>query len=66
MPVNFGAFPSELMESEFLGHLKGSFSDTNADEGGFFQAAKGGTLFLDEVTDLLVSMRVKLLRAIEE
>lgn len=66
IPVNCGAIPSELMESEFFGHLKGSFTGANSDKEGLFQAANGGTLFLDEVADLPLSMQVKLLRAIQE
>ncbi len=65
-PVNCGAIPSELMESEFFGHIKGSFTGANKDKQGLFQAANGGTLFLDEVADLPLSMQVKLLRAIQE
>lgn len=64
--VNCGAIPSELMESEFFGHKKGSFSGAIADKAGFFQAADGGTLFLDEVAELPVPLQVKLLRAIQE
>jgi two-component system response regulator PilR (NtrC family) len=64
--VNCGAIPSELMESEFFGHVKGSFTGAVADKQGLFQAAEGGTLFLDEVADLPLSMQVKLLRAIQE
>lgn len=64
--VNCGAIPSELMESEFFGHVKGSFTGAVADKQGLFQAATGGTLFLDEVADLPLSMQVKLLRAIQE
>ncbi|WP_428242497.1 sigma-54-dependent transcriptional regulator [Gynuella sp.] len=64
--VNCGAIPSELMESEFFGHKKGSFTGAIADKEGFFQAANGGTLFLDEVADLPLNMQVKLLRAIQE
>jgi two-component system response regulator PilR (NtrC family) len=66
VPVNCGAIPTELMESEFFGHKKGSFTGANADKPGLFQAANGGTLFLDEVADLPLSMQVKLLRAIQE
>jgi two-component system response regulator PilR (NtrC family) len=66
IPVNCGAIPSELMESEFFGHKKGSFTGANEDKQGFFQAANGGTLFLDEVADLPLTMQVKLLRAIQE
>jgi two-component system response regulator PilR (NtrC family) len=64
--VNCGAIPSELMESEFFGHKKGSFSGAVADKTGFFQAAEGGTLFLDEIAELPLPLQVKLLRAIQE
>ena len=66
VPVNCGAIPSELMESEFFGHLKGSFTGAVSDKDGLFTVAQGGTLFLDEVADLPLSMQVKLLRAIQE
>ncbi len=66
VPVNCGAIPSELMESEFFGHKKGSFTGAVSDKEGLFQAANGGTLFLDEVADLPLPMQVKLLRAIQE
>ncbi|WP_426140839.1 sigma-54-dependent transcriptional regulator [Pseudomonas sp. DWP3-1-2] len=66
IPVNCGAIPAELMESEFFGHRKGSFSGAHEDKPGLFQAANGGTLFLDEVADLPLTMQVKLLRAIQE
>jgi len=66
VPVNCGAIPSELMESEFFGHKKRSFSGAIEDKPGLFQAANGGTLFLDEVADLPLPMQVKLLRAIQE
>lgn len=66
VPVNCGAIPSELMESEFFGHRKGSFTGAMEDKQGLFQAANGGTLFLDEVADLPLPMQVKLLRAIQE
>jgi two-component system, NtrC family, response regulator PilR len=66
VPVNCGAIPSELMESEFFGHRKGSFTGAGADKEGLFQAAQGGTLFLDEVAELPLHMQVKLLRAIQE
>jgi two-component system, NtrC family, response regulator PilR len=66
VPVNCGAIPSELMESEFFGHKKGSFTGAVEDKQGLFQAANGGTLFLDEVADLPLAMQVKLLRAIQE
>ncbi|MFK7731805.1 MAG: sigma-54-dependent transcriptional regulator [Pseudomonadales bacterium] len=64
--VNCGAIPAELMESEFFGHRKGSFTGAVNDKQGLFQAADGGTLFLDEVADLPLDMQVKLLRAIQE
>ena len=64
--VNCGAIPSELMESEFFGHKKGSFTGADADKEGLFQTANGGTLFLDEVADLPLNMQVKLLRVIQE
>ncbi len=64
--VNCGAIPHELMESEFFGHKKGSFTGATADKKGLFQAADGGTLFLDEVADLPLTLQVKLLRAIQE
>lgn len=66
IPVNCGAIPAELMESEFFGHKKGSFTGAHQDKQGLFQAADGGTLLLDEVADLPMSMQVKLLRAIQE
>ena len=64
--VNCGAIPSELMESEFFGHRKGSFTGAVEDRKGLFREADGGTLFLDEVADLPLHMQVKLLRAIQE
>jgi two-component system response regulator PilR (NtrC family) len=66
VPVNCGAIPENLMESEFFGYKKGAFTGAEADREGFFQAANGGTLFLDEVADLPLPMQVKLLRAIQE
>ena len=66
VPVNCGAIPQDLMESEFFGHKKGSFTGAVADKLGLFQAAAAGTLFLDEVADLPLHMQVKLLRAIQE
>ena len=64
--INCGAIPHELMESEFFGHKKGSFTGAVTDKKGLFQAAEGGTLFLDEIADLPLSLQVKLLRAIQE
>ena len=66
MPVNCGAIPGELMESEFFGHRKGSFTGAVADKPGLFQGADGGTLFLDEIAELPLPMQVKLLRVIQE
>ena len=66
MPVNCGAIPESLMESEFFGYKKGAFTGAGEDREGFFQAASGGTLFLDEVAELPLPMQVKLLRAIQE
>ncbi|MGE0482820.1 MAG: sigma-54-dependent transcriptional regulator [Gammaproteobacteria bacterium] len=66
VPVNCGAIPNELVESEFFGHRKGSFTGAVADKPGLFQAADGGTLFLDEIAELPLHMQVKLLRAIQE
>ncbi|WP_020396446.1 sigma-54-dependent transcriptional regulator [Thiolinea disciformis] len=66
IPVNCGAIPENLMESEFFGHKKGSFTGAITDKQGLFQAAHRGTLFLDEVADLPLTMQVKLLRAIQE
>ncbi|WP_020561631.1 sigma-54-dependent transcriptional regulator [Methylosarcina fibrata] len=64
--INCGAIPLELMESEFFGHKKGSFTGAVTDKKGLFQAAEGGTLFLDEIADLPPPLQVKLLRAIQE
>jgi two-component system response regulator PilR (NtrC family) len=66
VPVNCGAIPENLMESEFFGYKKGAFTGAEGDRDGFFHAANGGTLFLDEVADLPLPMQVKLLRAIQE
>jgi two-component system response regulator PilR (NtrC family) len=66
VPVNCGAIPEQLMESEFFGHRKGSFTGAVQDKEGLFKAADKGTLFLDEVGDLPLTMQVKLLRAIQE
>ena len=66
VPVNCGAIPTELMESEFFGHRKGSFTGAVSDKIGLVQSADDGTLFLDEIADLPLSMQVKLLRVIQE
>lgn len=66
IPVNCGAIPQELMESEFFGHKKGSFTGAVADKEGLFQAAQGGTLFFDEIAELPLHLQVKLLRTIQE
>ncbi len=64
--VNCGAIPRDLMESEFFGHAKGSFTGASSEKAGFFRAANGGTLFLDEVAELPLDMQAKLLRVIQE
>ncbi|MCV6637351.1 sigma-54 dependent transcriptional regulator [Candidatus Albibeggiatoa sp. nov. NOAA] len=66
IPVNCGAIPEDLVESELFGHKKGSFTGAHSDRTGLFEEAKGGTLFLDEVSELPLNMQVKLLRAIQE
>jgi two-component system response regulator PilR (NtrC family) len=66
VPINCGAIPTELVESEFFGHRKGSFTGAVHDKVGLVQAANSGTLFLDEIADLPLSMQVKLLRVIQE
>ncbi len=66
VPINCGAIPTELMESEFFGHQRGSFTGAVSDKIGLVQSAEGGTLFLDEVADLPLHMQVKLLRVIQE
>ncbi len=65
VPVNCGAIPQHLLESEFFGHRKGAYTGANADAHGFLDRADGGTLFLDEVGELSLDMQVKLLRAID-
>ncbi len=64
--INCGAIPGELMESEFFGHIKGSFTGADQNKPGLFQAAEGGSLFLDEIADLPLHMQVKLLRCLQE
>ncbi|MCK9388113.1 MAG: sigma-54 dependent transcriptional regulator [Sulfuritalea sp.] len=66
VPVNCGAIPENLMESEFFGYRKGAFTGASDDREGFFHVADGGTLFLDEVAELPLTMQVKLLRVIQE
>ena len=66
VPVNCGAIPAELIESELFGHRRGSFTGAVADKAGLFQSAAGGTLFLDEIADMPPPMQVKLLRAIQQ
>ncbi len=66
VPVNCGAIPQELIESELFGHVKGSFTGATSDQPGLFKVADGGTLFLDEIAELPLQMQVKLLRAIQE
>jgi transcriptional regulator with GAF, ATPase, and Fis domain len=64
--VNCAAIPSELIESEFFGHMKGSFTGASKDRAGKFEAANGGTIFLDEVGDMSLSAQAKVLRALQE
>jgi two-component system response regulator PilR (NtrC family) len=66
VPVNCGAIPTELMESELFGHKRGSFTGAVSDKRGLVRSAEGGTLFLDEIADLPLHMQVKLLRVIQE
>ncbi|MDB5325348.1 MAG: Transcriptional regulator, NifA subfamily, Fis Family, partial [Phycisphaerales bacterium] len=66
VPVNCGAIPTELMESEFFGHKKGSFTGAVADKQGLIQSAEGGTLFLDEIGEVPLAMQAKLLRVLQE
>jgi two-component system response regulator PilR (NtrC family) len=66
LPVNCGAIPENLLESQLFGHAKGAFTGAIANQEGLFQRARGGTIFLDEIGDLPLSLQVKLLRAIEQ
>lgn len=66
IPVNCGAIPDQLLESELFGHVKGAFTGATNNRAGFFQAADGGTLFLDEISNASLSVQAKLLRAIQE
>jgi transcriptional regulator with PAS, ATPase and Fis domain len=65
VPVNCGAIPENLIESEFFGYQKGAFTGANQEKAGFLSAANGGTLFLDEVGEINANMQIKLLRAID-
>jgi len=66
IPVNCGAIPPELMETELFGHAKGAFTGAHQQREGLFVAARGGTLFLDEISEMRSDLQVKLLRALEE
>jgi len=66
VPVNCGAIPEGLLESELFGHIKGAFTGATETRAGFFQTADGGTIFLDEISETSLSMQVKLLRVLQD
>jgi DNA-binding NtrC family response regulator len=66
VPVNCGAIPEELLESELFGHVKGAFTGATETRAGFFQTAEGGTIFLDDISEMSLSMQVKLLRVLQD
>jgi two-component system response regulator HydG len=66
VPINCGAIPQELFESELFGHMKGAFTGATESRAGFFQTADGGTIFLDEISEMGLTMQVKLLRVLQD